>query len=93
MTTHNTDRPEPERDPASKQFHNPESLRGIFAMIEKNRGRLSVLEYASFGLTHIRSTEASCLTHVLQDIRNDLQQIGELLTGEEESSLDSYACL
>ena len=79
MTTHHTDRPEPER---RSGFQTTETVQRILAAIEKNRGRLSVLEYASFGLAHVAGREASCLTWIIADVSDDLRHIGDLLTGE-----------
>ncbi|MGE3800003.1 MAG: hypothetical protein AB7H80_03200 [Candidatus Kapaibacterium sp.] len=71
MATHKpTDRPEP------KQRFTPQELTQA---IERNRGRLHVLEYACFGLAHTTGKEAACLTWVIADILNDIDRVFEAL--------------
>ena len=70
-THHTTDRPEPEQ-----RFATPDQL---FHLIERNRGRLHVLEYAALGLEHVGGGKPGCMTWVLHDVLEDLQRIGDSL--------------
>lgn len=70
MISQPTNRPEPER-----RF-TPEEL---FQSLERNRGRLQVVEYACFGLSNGPGKDAACLTWILDDVLSDLDSIGNAL--------------
>ena len=71
MTTHNTHHTEP----SPTGFKSDE----IFQLLERNKGRLHVLEYASYGLTHSGGRDSACLVWVLNDVLADIERIGESL--------------
>lgn len=74
MATHKrTDRPEP------KPRFTPQELTQA---IERNRGRLHVLEYACFGLANTTGKEAAHLSWVIADILADLESIGHWIEVE-----------
>lgn len=53
----------------------------LFQTLERNRGRLQVLEYACFGLKN-----AGCLVWILADVLEDLDRVAGML---EESGCGS----
>lgn len=53
----------------------------LFQTLERNRGRLQVLEYACFGLSHAHGKNAGCLVWILADMLEDLDRVAGMLEG------------
>ncbi|MGE3799471.1 MAG: hypothetical protein AB7H80_00470 [Candidatus Kapaibacterium sp.] len=59
----------------------------IFHLLERNQGRLHVLEYASFGLQHAGGKEAACLVWVISDVLEDIRVLQTTLKNLKPGSL------
>lgn len=73
----------PQAEPVSRLAGHSQDL---FQVLERNRGRLQVLEYACFGLSHSHGRNAGCLVWILADMLADLDRVAGML---EESGCRS----